>query len=163
MNLLKKFALFFASGAGFGYFPIASGTVGALWGIPLYLLLYNLSKKFDPQMKFIGWSVYLLCTFLIFILGIYASDIGAKHWKNPDPGKVVIDEIVGFLLTMTLISPKLEWIIGGFILSRILDIIKIWPARLVDKTWQNGLGIMMDDAISGMQGALILNLIRLWL
>jgi len=162
MSFLQRFALTIASGFGFGYSKFASGTVGALWGIPLFLTLVHFGKILDPNLGIIFYSFYLLSTLVLFVIGVWASTIGEKYWQEKDPGKVVIDEIVGFLVTMIGIPADLNWIVAGFLICRILDIIKPWPARLADQRCPRGWGIMLDDVISGIQGAIFLNLIRIF-
>ena len=160
MSWIEKCACVIATGLGFGYSPVASGTVGALWGIPLFWLFSTISRNTFPETVWGQYGVYTLLVGVLFAVGVWASDRMARYWQEKDPGRVVIDEIVGYLLTMFALPASVSWMVAGFIVCRILDIIKPWPAGWVDKNCPSGLGIMLDDAVSGLQGAVLLHLAK---
>ncbi len=89
----------------------------------------------------------------IFICGQTARDVAAT-----DPGFIVWDEIVGFLVAMFLLPREWGWIAAGFILFRIFDIWKPYPIRLVEKSLGLGSGIMADDIVAGIYTLAILQL-----
>ena len=80
--------------------------------------------------------------------------------KQDDPGAIVWDEVVGYLVTMIDAPKGWLWIVLGFILFRFFDIVKPWPVSLADKKLHGGLGIMLDDVIAGI---LSLMVIHLWI
>jgi phosphatidylglycerophosphatase A len=132
---------------GLGYAPVASGTFGTLLGIPIYFLLI---KVWDAD-----WRVYALGTLIVFFVGWWASAYGEVDLNTHDSKKVVIDEVLGYLVTMfplplivmdTLPQP---WI-WGFFLFRFYDIWKPGPAGYVDRNTPGGFGVMLDDAIAGV-------------
>lgn len=139
---------FIAFGFGSGLMPFAPGTWGTLAAIPVYLLLAGLPL-----------SVYLLITFLAFLLGIWVSSKVSTELGAPDYSRIVWDEMVGYLVTMTMAPPGLIWMIIGFILFRIFDIWKPQPVRMVDEKVHGGLGIMLDDVFAAALAWLVLQLL----
>lgn len=138
---MKKFFLYFiASFGGLGFSPYVSGTVGSLGGVMLFYLAH-----------FLQWSLtaYLILTGFLFVLGIWSSSIIEKETRLKDPGVVVIDEVVGMLITYAGFGLNLKILITGFVLFRLLDIVKPFPANKCEKL-RGGMGIMMDDVVSGI-------------
>ena len=136
---------FIAFGFGSGLMPVAPGTWGTLAAFPVYLLLINSH-----------WSVYLLCTLLAFMLGVWVSDKVSDELGVYDYKGIVWDEIVGYLLTMFLAPKGFLWMVLGFILFRIFDIWKPQPIRLVDQKVHGGMGIMLDDVLAAIPAWAIL-------
>jgi phosphatidylglycerophosphatase A len=129
---------FLAFGLGSGAAPVAPGTFGTLAAVPLYLLLAQLSL---PQ--------YLLVLVLAFALGIWLCDRTSRDLGVHDHGGIVWDEFVGFWLTMVAAPPGWQWLLLGFLLFRLFDILKPFPIGYFDRQVQGGFGIMLDDAIAG--------------
>jgi len=141
---LKKLKYIIATGFGTGYSPFASGTVGSLAALLLFIAI--------PLDDYI-WLV--LCV-IIFFIGIWASGAVEKE-KGKDPGIVVIDEFVGQWISL-LFLPKTLWIfIAAFLVFRILDIIKPFPAADLEEL-DGGMGIMIDDVIVGIYTNLAIHL-----
>lgn len=132
---------FLALGFGSGLLKPAPGTWGTLAAIPVYLLLV----QFYPA-GLVPWLVMLAVGFIVgvHLCGKTAADVGV-----PDHGAIVWDEIIGYLVTMTLFAATWQNILLGFVLFRIFDILKPWPIRLLDKHVHGGLGIMIDDVLAG--------------
>jgi phosphatidylglycerophosphatase A len=127
-----------AFGFGSGLAPKAPGTFGTLAAIPFYLLLQQLPLPY-----------YLLVLIAAFGLGIYACDHTATTMKVHDHGSIVWDEFVGFWLTMVAAPPGWVWVVVGFGLFRVFDILKPFPINWFDRHVKGGLGIMLDDALAG--------------
>ncbi len=142
---MRHFIIIFTSFFYTGYFPKGSGTFATFCFLPVY---YFLLKDLHP-------IIYLSITAVLFFLGIWASNYAVVIFKSDDPHKVVIDEVVGFLITMMFIPWTLKRMIAGFFIARILDIIKPWPAFQSQKM-HAGTGIMADDAISGIYGNILM-------
>jgi phosphatidylglycerophosphatase A len=142
---MRNFIIIFTSFFYTGYLPKGSGTFATFCFLPIYYFLFrNLSPVF-----------YLMITIMLFFMGIWASNYAVVIFKSDDPHKVVIDEIVGFLITMFLIPYTFKRMIVGFFVARVLDIIKPWPAYQSQKL-RAGNGIMADDAISGVYGNILM-------
>ncbi len=142
---MRNFIIIFTSFFYTGYLPKGSGTFATLCFLPVYYFLF---KDLHP-------AVYISITAGLFFLGIWASNYAIVIFKSDDPHKVVIDEVVGFLITMVLIPFTLKRMVVGFFIARILDIIKPWPAYQSQKL-HGGTGIMADDAISGAYGNILM-------
>lgn len=130
---------FIAFGFGSGLMPIAPGTWGTLAAMPVYLLLANS-----------GWIFYLVATILAFILGVYVCNAVSRDLGEHDYSGIVWDEIVGYLMTMFFAPPGILWMLAGFVLFRVFDILKPQPIRWVDRHVQGGLGIMLDDVLAAV-------------
>jgi len=143
---------FLAFGLGSGTVPRAPGTFGTLAALVLYLVL--------PDMTPFAYAVFLLAGFLlgIWICGKTARDIGVH-----DHGGIVWDEFIGFWLTMFLAPPGLFWLLAGFVLFRVFDIIKPWPIRWFDRHVHGGFGIMIDDVLAGVMAWMCLQLMAAWI
>ncbi len=147
-SYLKNPLHFFALGFGSGLMPKAPGTFGTLAAIPVYLLMSEL-----PLWLFIS------LTAVITILGVYICDYTSKALGVHDHSGIVIDEIAGYLITMIAVPADWLWIILGFILFRLFDILKPWPISWLDKKVSGGFGIMIDDVLAGIFALVCLHLI----
>src|SRR5690606_36669535 len=126
-----------AFGFGSGLLPKMPGTWGTVAAIPLYFLIA------DCQL----W-LYLLITFLLICFSFYACGVTAKDLGVHDYKGIVLDEIVGFLLTMTALPMHWVWIGLVFIFFRLFDIWKPWPICWSDKHVSGGFGIVVDDLLA---------------
>ena len=138
-----------AYGFGTGLVPFAPGTFGSLIGVLLFWFMAPLSP-----LPYAG-LVLVLFVAGIFICGQTARDIGAI-----DPGIIVFDEIVGFLIAMFMMPADWRWMAAGFLIFRVFDIWKPYPIDLVEKKLGLGSGIMVDDLIAGVYTLAILQLAR---
>lgn len=145
---MRKFVILFASWFGTGFSPFASGTVGTLAAVPFYLVLSPLSPP-----------LYLLTLLAFFFFSCWAAGQAEEIFNEKDSGKIVIDEVIGYLITMTAVSPSWLSITAGFLLFRFFDITKIPPARYFDRNLKNGYGVVLDDVIAGIYACLSLHLL----
>ena len=147
--MIHRLTLIFATGLGTGYSPVASGTVGTVLAIPLFIILS-------------GWGTAGVLTGLltITVLGVPAADYVEKYTGTTDPGRVVIDEIAGFLLTMTGSPVSVRYIVAGFLLFRFFDIVKPPPIKQADRGIRGGLGVMVDDLLAGVYAWIFLRLLE---
>lgn len=146
---LKGTANFIALGAGLGLAPKAPGTFGTVLGIPLLLLM--------PQ----NILAYSLIVLVLFALGVWCCDVCAKNLGVHDHPGIVWDEVVGYLITMAAVPRTLWWVLAGFVVFRLFDIIKPWPISWVDRKVHGGLGIMLDDVLAAFF-ALIVMQVAVW-
>ena len=128
-----------------GYSPVAPGTAGTLGAIPLFYLIAS----------YLSSEWYILILILITALAIMVSSRAEKIYNKEDPGEVVIDEVVGYLVTMAFIAPTAVNIVLGFLLFRALDILKPFPCRRLEKI-HGGYGIVLDDVAAGVWANLLL-------
>jgi phosphatidylglycerophosphatase A len=137
-----------------GYFPIAPGTVGSLVGVALVVGLGRL-----PLHGAASIAVLAAASLALFAAGVWAAGEAEKFFGRTDPGQVVIDEVVGQMLTFLLIPHATwKWLLGGFLLFRAFDIVKPFPARQAERI-PRGWGIMVDDVIAGVYGLAVLAVI----
>ncbi len=141
-----KLIMFIATGAYTGYLPKAPGTWGTLVALPLNILLLRLSAK-----------DYGISLAIIFLLAVYTAGAAEKILDRKDPGAIVIDEIIGMLITLIAApATPLVWLVA-FLLFRLFDIIKPWPVSWADRRLNGGLGIVMDDVLAGGYAWLVLH------
>jgi phosphatidylglycerophosphatase A len=145
---MRRFILFLSSNAGLGYAPVASGTFGTLAGIPAYWLL----AKLPP-------ALWLLTVLAFFFLSCWVADVAGKIYGIVDDGRIVIDELIGYLVTIALLPFSWKTAILGFLLFRFFDIAKPQPARYFDRQIKNGYGVVLDDVVAGLYAALSLRLL----
>ena len=139
----------FVTGSYAGLLPFSPGTFGTVMGIPLVLLWAKMPV-----------IVSLVCTILLIIVGVYASDYyqavrGGEH----DRQEIVIDEICGLLITMTLVPIIWQTVLAGFLLFRFFDILKPWPISYLDQKVKGGIGVMIDDVAAGIAASLVLQIL----
>lgn len=145
---MRRWVVFWATWGGTGFSPVASGTVGTLAAIPLYLLLAQLPL-----------GAYLLVVVLFGVFACRISGAAEEIFQEKDSGKIVIDEVVGYLVTMIGVPCGWRWVVGGFFLFRFFDISKIPPARYFDQRVKNGYGVVLDDVVAGAYACLALHLL----
>jgi len=136
-----------ALGLGSGLIRWAPGTWGSLVGVALYWLLEDLAP-----------TVYFALTGLLFAIGIPLSGRTAAALGKDDHGAIVIDEIVGLLLTVSFCSSGPIGVLVGFCAFRFFDIVKPWPIRLADRRVTGGFGIMLDDVLAAGYALVLLEL-----
>jgi phosphatidylglycerophosphatase A len=129
---------------GCGHFPGAPGTAGTVGAIPLYLVL----RPHGP------WAI-VIAAVIVTLVGTWAGGRVARRMGVHDPQIVCIDEVAGVLITWLGAPNTWLGLIVGFVLFRLLDQFKPWPARAAEKL-PDGWGIMLDDVFAGLWGLAIL-------
>jgi phosphatidylglycerophosphatase A len=141
---VSRFATFLATAGYVGYIPIAPGTFGSAVGLAVYAA--------------VRWSdnviVEGLVLLIALVMGIWAADLVEKQ-LGKDPSAVVIDEVLGMLVTLAFINASISAAIAGFFLFRLFDVIKPYPAGRLEHL-HGGPGIMLDDAMAGVYANLTL-------
>ena len=138
-----------AFGAGAGLAPRAPGTAGTALAIPIYLVIAA-----QPP------AVYVLAVAFVVLAGVWACGRTARELGVHDHPGIVLDEIAGFLVTMTALPFEWPWVVAGFVAFRLFDIAKPWPISLADRRIGGGLGIMLDDVIAGVLACAMLHAVR---
>jgi phosphatidylglycerophosphatase A len=142
--------LLLAFGLGAGLSPLAPGTAGTLVALPLWLLLSSLPL-----------AEYLAVAGLLLGAGVVLCGAASRRLGVHDHPGIVWDEVVGFLLTMAGAPAGWTWLLLGFLLFRLFDILKPWPINRVDRQVQGGLGIMLDDVLAAVYAAVAVQLVAL--
>ncbi len=148
---MRSVALGVATVCGVGRAPVAPGTFGSAVGLVLYLPLAAL-----------GLPLYALTVVALLFLGIWAADVAERVYGVKDDGRIVIDEVVGQLVTLApllVLAPgpqSLLSLVTGFVVFRLFDIWKPGPVRWAEQNFRGGVGVMMDDVIAGLLSALAL-------
>ena len=144
MSLTERLAFVLATGFGSGYSPIAPGTAGSAVGL-----------VFVWGMSYLSLPGQLAAVLAVSVLSILAADMVARTTGLKDPGLVVADEIAGMMVTMIAIPFTLKTAFIGFILFRVMDVVKPPPARQFER-FKGGIGIVADDLMAGFYAHLAL-------
>ena len=149
---MTRLAVFIATVGYCGYFPFAPGTVGSAAGLLFY------APAWWSQSPAIEIGLILV----LFAAGVWAGTTAERYFGGIDPGPIVIDEVVGMLITLAFI-PNIGWsgALAGFVLFRIFDVIKPYPAGRFEML-HGGLGVMADDAMAAVYANVSLRIL-LWL
>lgn len=142
---MKALALAVATSLGIGYAPFAPGTFGSAAGLALWAVLPATTPA------------RLLATVAVFVAGTWAAGVAERHAGKTDPGIVVIDEVLGMLVTLLFNPVSWSGALLGFFLFRVFDVIKPYPANRLERL-HGGLGIMADDAMAAVYANIVLRL-----
>lgn len=142
---MTRLAVFIATVGYTGYFPVAPGTIGSAAGLVVYLLVWWAQSPLLEVGLIVG----------LFLAGIWAGTTAERYFGGIDPGPIVIDEVVGMLITLAFIPVGPSGAIAGFLLFRLFDVVKPFPARRLESL-HGGLGVMADDAMAAIYANLAL-------
>ena len=146
---MTRLAVLLATVAYCGYFPIAPGTVGSAAGLVVYLLVWWAQS---PVLE-----VGLIAA--VFAAGTWAATHAERFFGGIDPGPVVIDEVLGMLVTLAFIPVGWSGAVAGFFIFRVFDVIKPFPANISQRL-RGGIGVMVDDLIAGLYALALVGLAR---
>jgi len=132
-----------ATALGVGYVPFAPGTFGSAVGLLLWFVLPS-----SPIAQ--AAAIVVVC-----VVGSWSGSVAERYFGRVDPGHVVVDEVAGMLVTLFLVPVGWIGAIAGFLLFRISDIIKPYPANRLERL-PGGIGIMADDVMAGVYANLVL-------
>lgn len=146
---MVRLAVFLSTVCYVGYAPVAPGTVGSAAGLVVYVI--------------VAWArsplVEVVTIVLLFAAGVWAATTAERYFGGIDPGPVVLDEVVGMLITLAFIPVGWSGAIVGFFLFRVMDVIKPFPAARFERL-HGGLGVMADDAMAAVYANLALRAAR---
>ena len=145
MNL-NTLAVALATSLGVGFVPFAPGTFGSMAGLALWAVL--------PASPWVALTAIVI----VFVVGAWSGGVTERHLGSTDPGPVVIDEVLGMLLTLFLIPVGWAGAVIGFLLFRVFDVIKPFPADRLERL-HGGVGVMADDAMAAVYANLALRLV----
>jgi phosphatidylglycerophosphatase A len=149
-----------------GLVPVAPGTAGAAVAVGTFVLF---SLWIPEGMRGLpALAALLAATAVLMALGAWAAERAGGYFGREDDGRIVIDEVVGQWLTLAplLVLPGAQspfWVVTGFVLFRVFDIWKPGPVRWAERHFRGGLGVMLDDVVAGVLGAVALGTaLALW-
>jgi phosphatidylglycerophosphatase A len=142
---MRRLALFISTVGYVGYAPVAPGTFGSAAGLAIFLAVRATGST----------AVELAVIAILFAVGIWSGTVAEHHFGGVDPAPVVLDEVVGMLITLCLLPVNLAGAILGFFVFRVLDVIKPFPSARLEKL-PGGLGVMADDGMAAIYGNLVM-------
>lgn len=128
-----------------GFAPVAPGTFGTLGAVPLWWALSALPRPALP-----------IAIVLLALLGVAAAERAGRYWGVTDASAIVIDEVVGYLVTVSLVPFSWHAAAAGFVLFRVFDVTKPWPVSRFDRM-KSAWGVMLDDVAAGLYAMAILS------
>jgi phosphatidylglycerophosphatase A len=138
---MRRLAVFLATCGYVGYAPVAPGTFGSAAGLVIFALVRASGSM----------SVELATIVVLFAIGVWSGTEAEHHFGGVDPGPIVLDEVVGMLITLALLPVNAVGAFVGFIVFRALDVVKPWPSGRFERL-HGGLGIMADDGMAALYG-----------
>ena len=142
---MRRLGLFVATCGYLGYVPIAPGTFGSALGLGVFFAVRETASV----------PVEIAAIAILFAVGVWSGTMAEHHFGGIDPGPVVIDEVVGMLITLAFIPVTLAGAVVGFLVFRVLDVVKPWPSARFEKL-PGGLGVMADDGMAAIYGNLLM-------
>ena len=150
---MRSLIIFIATGAYSGFSPIAPGTAGSLVGLLVVWL------AFGPLWS--HWPLLALAVFVAaFATSFWIAGRAEVIFEEPDSSKIVLDEVLGMAATMYGNPLTVPWMLTGFVLFRIFDVMKPFPAGWIDRQVEGGAGVMLDDLASAIYANLLLQVAR---
>ena len=131
-----------------GYSPVAPGSAGTLVGMAVYVLV---NAIFGGA----GWVVNLAMVVILFVPFVRLVAEGERFFGVKDPPQVTLDEVMGYWVSVLFHPFSITVAVAAFVLFRIIDIVKPWPIRRLERI-PGGFGIMIDDCVAGVYTNLIL-------
>jgi phosphatidylglycerophosphatase A len=145
MYVMRRLGLFVATCGYLGYVPVAPGTFGSALGLAVFFAVRSTGSV----------ALELGVVVLVFAVGLWCGTIAEHHFGGIDPGPVVLDEVLGMLITLALLPVNTAGAMVGFIVFRVLDVLKPWPSARFERL-PGGLGVMADDAMAAIYGNLVM-------
>jgi phosphatidylglycerophosphatase A len=145
---MRQVAVFLATCGYVGYAPVAPGTFGSAAGLAIFALV-RASGSMYVELAVIG---------VLFALGVWSGTEAEHHFGGVDPGPIVLDEVVGMLITLALLPVNAMGAFVGFIVFRALDVFKPWPSGRFERL-HGGLGVMADDAMAAVYGNVLMRIL----
>ena len=142
---MRRLALFISTVGYVGYAPFAPGTFGSAAGLAVFYAVRSSGSI----------SVELAAIVILFAVGIWSGTVAEHHFGGVDPGPIVLDEVVGMLITLCLLPVSPLGAFVGFLVFRILDVLKPFPSARFEKL-PGGLGVMADDGMAALYGNLVM-------
>jgi phosphatidylglycerophosphatase A len=139
-----------AVAAPLGLMPKAPGTFGSLAGIPVGLAFYHYGHMLGVRLNVSGTFMQIVLLTLLGLLSWWSIDKTEKFWGTHDDGRIVIDEVLGQAIPLSLLPADWKWILAAFVLFRFFDIVKPGPIGWADRELPGAWGTLIDDVIAGI-------------
>ena len=143
--LLRRIGVFIATCAYVGYAPVAPGTFGSVIGLAVFYVVRHQRST----------TVEVAVIVALAAVGLWSATEAEHHFGGIDPGPVVIDEVIGMLITLAFIPVNMAGAIVAFLIFRFLDVVKPWPARRLEQL-PGGFGVVLDDMMAGVYGNVVM-------
>jgi phosphatidylglycerophosphatase A len=150
---MRALIVFIATGAYSGFSPFAPGTAGSLVGVLVVWMAYGPLWSDSPLLALVAFVA-------AFIISCWIAGRAEEIFKEPDSSKIVIDEVLGMVATMYGNPLTVPWMVAGFVLFRIFDVMKPFPAGWIDRRVEGGTGVMLDDLTSAIYANILLQVAR---
>jgi phosphatidylglycerophosphatase A len=145
---MRRLAVFLATCGYVGYAPVAPGTFGSAAGLAIFSLVRASGSMY----------IELATIVVLFAIGVWSGTEAEHHFGGVDPGPIVLDEVVGMLITLALLEVNAMGAFAGFIVFRALDVVKPWPSGRFERL-HGGLGVMADDAMAAVYGNVLMRVL----
>lgn len=145
---MRRLAVFLATCGYVGYAPVAPGTFGSAAGLAIFALVRASGSVY----------VELAAIVVLFAIGVWSGTEAEQHFGGVDPGPIVLDEVVGMLITLALLPVSAMGALVGFLVFRVLDVVKPWPSGRFERL-HGGLGVMADDAMAAAYGNVLMRVL----
>jgi len=142
---MDRVGLFIATCGYIGYAPVAPGTFGSAVGLAVFYAVRSTGSS----------GVELAVIVFLFAVGVWSATVAERHFGDVDPAPVVLDEVVGMLVTLAFLPVNATGAIVGFLIFRVFDVFKPWPSARFERL-PGGLGVMADDGMAAVYGNLVL-------
>jgi phosphatidylglycerophosphatase A len=149
---MRSLIIFLATAGYSGYSPVAPGTAGSVVGLVVIWLVFGPLWTRSPALCLTVFAI-------AFVVACWISDRAEKIFDQHDDSRIVIDEVLGMAATMFGNPQSFPFLMLGFLLFRVADVIKPWPANLIDRRMQNGAGVMLDDLVAAIYANIVLQVI----
>ena len=145
---MRRLGLFIATCGYIGYAPVAPGTFGSAAGLLVYAAVRSSGSSL----------VEVAAIVILFMVGVWSGTEAEHHFGNVDPAPVVLDEVVGMMITLAFLPVNWVGALVGFVVFRLFDVIKPWPAARFERL-PGGLGVMADDGMAAVYGNLVMRVL----
>ena len=145
---MRRLAVFLATCGYVGYAPVAPGTFGSAAGLAIFVLVRTSGSMY----------VELATIVVLFAIGVWSGTEAEPHFGGVDPGPIVLDAVVGMLITLALLPVNAMGAFVGFIVFRALDVFKPWPSGRFERL-PGGLGVMADDGMAAVYGNILMRIL----
>ena len=136
---MDRLGLFIATCGRLGYVPVAPGTFGSAAGLLVFYGVRSTGSR----------GVELAVIIVLFAVGVWSATVAERQLGDVDPAPVVLDEVVGMLMTLAFLPVSATGAIVGFLIFRLLDVVKPWPSSRFERL-PGGLGVMADDGMAAV-------------